>query len=248
MDKRKEIILEIVEKEGSVKLSTLSKKLFISESTIRRCVSAMEKEGLLLRSHGKAVAIKNSADDNTSLYERSNLALSKKRALALVASQRELKPNMVVMLDASTTAMQIVPSLKSHDGIIAVTTGVMTALKLTEENVRFVLSGGSSINESYSLVGQSAIDTLNLYNADICFVSCHGVSLDGFATDTSALENEVRLALMKRAKRKVLLIDDGKIGHTCWHNLCSLDAFDAVYCNSPLPLEIAKKVKEFILV
>lgn len=248
MDDKKEIILNILEKEGRVHLSVLAKRLFVSESTVRRYVSAMEKDGLLLRSHGKAMAINGSADGNASLLERASKALDVKRRLAKAAAERELRPNGVIMLDASTTAMQLVPYVKKCEGVIVITTGVMTACKLTEINARFVLSGGASVNESYSLVGRSAIDTINLYNADVCFVSCHGVSHDGFATDTSAPENEVRLAIMQRSKRKVLLIDGSKLNQTFWHNLCPLEAFDAVYCDVPLPKDIASSVKEFVLV
>lgn len=248
MDSRKEIILNILEKEGRASLSALAERLFVSESTIRRYVAALEKEGLLLRSHGKAMAVKSSADGNASLNERFGRALGVKRELARAAAEHELKPNSVIMLDASTTAMQLVPFIKHCEGVIVITTGVMTACRLTEANVRFVLSGGSSINESYSLVGQSAIDTVSLYNADVCFVSCHGVSPDGFATDTSAPENEVRLALMRRSKRRILLIDDSKLEQAFWHNLCPVCDFDAVYCNAPLPEALARQVKSFVLV
>ena len=97
-------------------------------------------------------------------------------------------------------------------------------------------------------VGQTAIDTVRAFNADVCFVSCHGLCENGLVTDTSVQENDVRRAILEQSKRKVLLIDSGKIGKGCWHNLCYISFFDDVFCDQPLPEPIAKHVKNFHLI
>ena len=100
----------------------------------------------------------------------------------------------------------------------------------------------------FCLIGPSALHTLKAYNADICFVSCHGLSKEGYVTDTSVPENEVRYAIMQQSKRKVLILDNTKIDNGFWHNLCSISEFDDVICNAPLPDPVLDKVKNFILV
>lgn len=115
-------------------------------------------------------------------------------------------------------------------------------------NLRFYSTGGRAINESSSFVGQTAIDALKNFNADVCFISCHGLSENGFVTDTSERENDVRSMIMKQSKRKVLLIDESKVGVNCRHNLCHVSDFDDVYCNSQLPPHIEKAIKSLHLV
>ncbi len=68
------------------------------------------------------------------------------------------------------------------------------------------------------------------------------------ATDTSVSENEVRYALMKQSRIKVLMMDNSKIDNGFWHNLCDISEFDCVICNTPLPEKIMAKVKKFMLV
>lgn len=164
-----------------------------------------------------------------------------KSALAEQASTL-IQDGFVVMLDASTTASHLVKYLERFKDIIVITCGIKTAYML---NIKFLCTGGESINKSFSLIGQSAISTIREYNADICFVSCHGLSPSGYATDTSVPENEIRHALMRQSRIKVLMLDNTKIDNGFWHNLCDISEFDAVICNEELPPKIMERVKNF---
>ena len=157
-----------------------------------------------------------------------------KSALAKQASTL-VQDGYVIMLDASTTASHLVKELERFKDIIVITCGIKTAYMLSQTNFKHICTGGECINKSYSLIGQSAISTVRQYNADICFVSCHGLSPSGMATDTSVSENEVRYALMKQSRIKVLMMDNSKIDNGFWHNLCDISEFDCVICNTPLP-------------
>ena len=100
------------------------------------------------------------------------------------------------------------------------------------------------INRSFSYTGPDALETVNHYNADIAFVSCRGVSKEGLVTDNSIEENEVRRAMLKRAKQRFLLCDGQKLGKTCLHNLGSLSDFDDVICDIALPKELSEQLKK----
>ena len=53
--KRREVILALLEENGKVYVNELAKEMEVSEKTIRRDLTKMEKEGLLVRSHGGAM-------------------------------------------------------------------------------------------------------------------------------------------------------------------------------------------------
>ena len=88
------------------------------------------------------------------------------------------------------------------------------------------------INGSYSYVGGDALSAISKYNADIAFFSCRGLSDDGIPSDTSIEENDVRRAMIKNAKRKILLCDSKKTGKTYLNNLCMPDEIDLVICDN----------------
>ena len=53
--KRREIILALLEENGKVSVNELARNMNVSEKTIRRDLTKMEQEGVLVRSHGGAV-------------------------------------------------------------------------------------------------------------------------------------------------------------------------------------------------
>lgn len=245
---RLEKILEIVKKQQSVDLKTLTKLLYASEATIRRDLCRLEKQGLILRSHGKAINIQHNADIATVFSQRKNIESKAKYKIAQQAIKTCMRDNFVVMLDASSTAMATIEFLKNYQGSIVLTSGIQTLFYLAQTDLKYYSTGGQSYHKSSSFIGQTAIDTVKTFNADVCFVSCHGLSETGFATDTSVFENDVRRALIQQSKRKVLLIDGTKINVGCYSNLCHISDFDDVFCNKPLPENILSQTKNFHLV
>lgn len=241
-------ILEILAETPSISVQALIQKLYASEATIRRDLKKLETKGLIIRPHGKIVRTATFAEKMTELNERENYQNSVKRKLAEVAVKTLTRDGNVIMLDASTTAMNCIPYLSDFNDIIVITSGIKTAMFLSQTAIKFYSTGGRAINSSYSYIGQTAIDTIKTFNADICFVSCHGLSEQGFATDTSERENDVRNAILNQSKRKVLLLDSSKIDKNCWHNLRHVSLFDDVFCNALLPEHILKSIKNFHLV
>ena len=245
---REKMILDILKQEGEASVESLRKRLFVSESTVRRELKAMEQSGLIVRPHGKAVLRIGFADKNAMFSQRENIALSIKDRLAHESVKNCISDGVVVFLDASSTAMQTVKYLNEYSDLIVITSGIKTLFELSKTSIKHFSTGGMAITASSSLVGQTAIDAVNSYNADVCFVSCNALSKDGYATDSSVLENDVRRAIMRRSKRKILLVDDSKIGKERWNNLCHVSEFDEVYCNAPLPEEIVGSIKSFKLI
>lgn len=245
-DREKEI-LKLLENNYSIGVKELAKQLYASEPTIRRDLIKLEKKELIIRAHGKVIINTRSADKNMALSAREHYMAGIKNSIARAASTL-IRDGNVIMLDASSTASYLIKYIENFKDVIVITSGIKTAYMLSQTGIKFICTGGECINESFSFIGQSAINTLKAYNADICFVSCHGLSETGVATDTSVYENDVRYAIMKQSKQRVLLFDDTKINNGFWHNLCDISEFDEVFCNHPLPDNILQKVKHFTLV
>ncbi len=240
--------MDYLKENSSVSVKRLTKLLFASEATVRRDLQKLEMKGHIIRTHGKAVRANSYADKKVDFDVREGEANPIKKKIAEAAVKDCAPDGSVVILDASSTAMHTVEFLSQKGDVIVITSGIKTAMLLSKTSIRFYSSGGKAVNGSYSFVGQTAIDTIKTFNADVCFVSCHGLSEDGFATDTSERENDVRKIMMEQSKRKVLLIDSSKIGKNCWHNLCHISEFDDVYCDAHLPENVERQIKSFHLI
>ena len=241
-------ILAKINEMQSVDIKTLMHLFYASEATIRRDLRTLEEEGLIIRSHGRALSVATQADATISFANRKQTAKAQKTLIAQSAIRDCVKEGYVIMLDASSTTMETVTFLKNHKDVIVMTSGIETLLHLAQTDLKYYSSGGQAFNKSYSFIGQTAIDTIKTMNADICFVSCHGLSENGYATDNSIFENDVRKAILTQSRRKVLLIDSTKINKNCYSNLCHISDVDDVYCDKELPEHIQNQVKNFHLV
>ena len=247
-ENRERAVLDALKEKQSISINTLKKLLYVSDSTIRRTLASMEEKGLIIRSHGKVCSLSVYANKNTSFFERESFEKSVKSKIAERAVRDAVKDGYVIMIDASSTAMCAVESLKLYNDLIVITSGIKTIYYLNESDIRYISTGGRAINASYSFVGQTAINTIRTFNADVCLLSCHGLSETGYATDTSEEENFVRRAMMENSKRKILLIDGTKENKGFYHNLAHISEFDDVYCNVKLSDKILKTIKNFHLV
>ncbi len=248
-NEREKEILRVLGARLEMTIDDLAKALYVSASTVRRSLHILEKKNLIIHSYGKVRINRLQANDTTSYRLRDGLMYDAKEMLAqAIAKSGLIQDGNVVMLDASTTVAHLTNHLKAFIDITVITSGIRSLCILDDLEIPFISTGGIPVLKSHSFTGQHAIDVIRSYNADVCFVSCHGLSEDGFASDPSAAENDVRKEMLKQSKKKVLIIDGTKINKTCFHNLCHVSAFDEVFCNQALPQEIMKQVKSFHLI
>ena len=237
---REEQILNILSEYDEIPLIALAEQLFVSLPTLRRDLIKLEKKGLIVKKYGSVSLIKNPADAQIAFSFRAEEQNSSKHIMAKRAAQ-QIKDGDTVMLDASTSTYFIVPYLTELKNIIVITSGAKTALLLAQYGIPNICTGGRMINKSFSYTGSDALETISHYNADIAFVSCRGLSMDGEVSDNSIEENEVRRAMLKHSRRKILLCDGRKIGKIYLHNLCDASVFDEIICDTALPERLTKR-------
>ncbi len=219
----------------------LARKLYVSEPTVRRDLTALQDKGIVTKMYGGAVL--NAA---TSFYEIPfSLRASEKSDIKYgIAKQAAdfIEDGMVVMLDGSTSAYHMVPYLARYKNLTVITSGAKTALMLAEANIRTFCTGGQMIIHSYSYVGEQAEDFIRNFNADILFFSCHGLDSDGRMTDNAIEEANLRKVMLRHAKRKILLCDSGKIGKRCLYNMGEVGNIDSVISDIRLPTRITEMI------
>lgn len=247
LNERQKNILSFLEEKKTVEVSALTELLYASAATVRRDLKKLEEKGLIVRSHGRAVSTRQYSGGNSAFDTRMLLASEAKNRMAKAAVEQLVRTGDVVMLDASSTVAHTVEYLTSKQ-VTVITSGIQTLSLLAATDLNFYSTGGRAVKGSYSLVGQNAIEYVGSFNADICILSCHGLTPSGNACDTSEPELELRRAMMKSAKKSVLIIDGSKIDKTCFQNLCHISQFDYVFCDKELPEEIAKTIKNLIIV
>ena len=226
MASRQQELLEILGRERSASVTSLARRLYASEPTIRRDLIALEEQGYLKRVHGGAVI--GGAPDREIPYDVRESEQSTAKTVMAQKAAKYLFKGAVVFLDGSSSAAHMIEPLSQVDDVLVVTSGAKTALRLAEKGIRVISTGGQMITKSFSWVGSHAEACIRSMRADVAFFSCRGLSEDGEMTDPSIEENNIRRLMIERAKTKVLLCDSHKFGKQYAYSLGFSDTLDAV--------------------
>lgn len=228
-DTKDKQILDAVSK-GFVSVSQLSSRLFMSEATVRRRLNALEKNGLVIRTHGGAIPSPESK--NPPLASRTLKFNDKKEKIAEEAVAL-MEDGYMVFADSSSTVQYLLPKLSRFKDITVCTNSLCAAAILMENDIHCIFFGGDVIPSQQACNSEETGEMIDRINADIFFFSCDALSDDGLLTDNSKIACGLRRRYMKKSRLKVLLIDDSKLGKKYTHTLCTLDEVDFVICNIP---------------
>ena len=149
MINRQQELLEILRQEQSATVSSLARRLYASEPTVRRDLAALEAQGYLKRVHGGAVI--GGAPDREIPYEVRAGEQEQAKAVMARRAAKFLHKGDVVFLDGSSSAAHMVEPLREVEDVLVVTSGARTALRLAECGVRVIATGGQMITRSFNL-------------------------------------------------------------------------------------------------
>src|SRR4051794_12906122 len=168
---RHQMILEALRIKNTVKLQELVELTNSSESTIRRDLTQLEEGKFLKRVHGGAARLQGKLQE-PSMTEKSSKNLQAKREIAQYAGSL-VEEGDCIYLDAGSTIFEMIPFLPSS--IVVVTNGLMHANELLDRNIKTFLLGGYIKPTTKAMVGRGALESLEQYRFDKCFMGVNGI-------------------------------------------------------------------------
>ena len=118
-------ILHQLTRHGSMEVNALSQVLQVSPSTVRRDLTALERSGLLVRTHGMA-QLPSPIRYELPFEERAARQVEAKRKIAALA-QSLVKPGDTVGLSGGTTATELARHLRAMEDVTIVTNALNIA-------------------------------------------------------------------------------------------------------------------------
>jgi len=219
-------IVDAVLSGGVTSVRDLASQLSVSESTIRRDLRLLDRNGELTRTYGGAV-IAARRDSRPSEIPEQPFALvlgaGASRKDAMAARAAELVPDdSVVLLDIGVTTTLLARHLRGRPiTVITSNVGVLDELR-DDDAVRLVMLGGVLRRNYQTLVGSLTESALAQINADMVFLSCTGIRPNGRVVDDMAVEAPIKLAMFEAAECRVLFADEERFpGHGSFR-VCSV--------------------------
>lgn len=207
---RRQLILDLLLRDGSVRVPDLSARLKVSEVTIRRDLELLEEEHLLERTHGGAVSSRRMrAEPRYSAKHFQNM--EQKRAIGAAAAAL-VEPGETIFIHSGSTTLQIFRHL-SKPNLRIITSNAGAIAEVQGRNLDLTVVGGQYRERSHSFVGPLASAGLQRYYASKCFIGVDGVSRQYGLTTPSLDEAEVARTMIERTHGQVVVVADfSKIG------------------------------------
>lgn len=218
-------VIKELQQQRAVYVKQLAKKFYVSESTIRRDLTQLEKEGYLRRTCGGAV-ISDQKNNETPFAIRKIEKHTEKDSMGALAAQL-VKDDMFILLDSSSTVLHMLKYLTGKNNLRIVTTSAQVALNFVGmPNAQVYCSGGWMNSYSGGFYGETAKQSIEGYITDIMFISARAISIEHGVTDISEEETEIRHTMLKKTKKVVLLCDSSKFDQESFKLVCELDKID----------------------
>ncbi|WP_135552502.1 DeoR/GlpR family DNA-binding transcription regulator [Paenibacillus cymbidii] len=207
---RRETIVQLLQEKKQIVVKELAKQLNVSEGTLRTDLKILEEEGALERTHGGAILPRTHVADHRA-SSRSDLNREEKKRIGQAAAAL-VRPGQCVILDASSTALELSRHLVDYDYLTVVTNGIEAALELNRNpRINVIMIGGVLRPSSRTIEGLLGKSILSDIHADLFFTSAEGFSLEAGMTDFSVYESELKKLMAENAGRVVAMLDYTKL-------------------------------------
>jgi DeoR family fructose operon transcriptional repressor len=222
---RQQLILSEIKEKGSVKISALMKTFTASESTIRRDLEELERQGWIKRVHGGAILLQHMTVEPSNT-DKSILFAEEKEAIGKLAAEL-VEEHASLIVDAGTTTAAFARHLQTPN-LKILTNAMNIADILSAKQYNVLVSGGLLKPTTNAMVGETAIETLSHFRADLCFLAMNGISDEDGLTTPDLQEAWVKKAMIRSARKVILLADSSKFGRTTFTRVADIQAVHTV--------------------
>ncbi|MDO0928996.1 DeoR/GlpR family DNA-binding transcription regulator [Streptomyces sp. TG1A-8] len=250
-EQRRALILDEVRRRGGVRVNELTRKLGVSDMTVRRDLDALARQGVLEKVHGGAVPVVEASSHEPGFEAKSGLELSAKEDIARAAA-RLVTPGTAIALSGGTTTYALAQHLLEVPDLTVVTNSVRVAdvfhaaQRATGQRqgaATVVLTGGVR-TPSDSLVGPVADRAIAALHFDLLFLGVHGISAEAGLSTPNLAEAETNRRLVQSARRVVVVADHTKWGTVGLSSFAALEQVDTLVTDAGLPAEARAEVSE----
>lgn len=252
-EQRRALILDEVRRRGGVRVNELTRKLGVSDMTVRRDLDALARQGVLEKVHGGAVPVVEASTHEPGFEAKSGLELTAKEDIARSAAEL-VAPGTAIALSGGTTTYALAHQLVDVPDLTVVTNSVRVAdvfhaaqrTSGPRQGAATVVLTGGVRTPSDSLVGPVADQAIAALHFDMLFLGVHGISVEAGLSTPNLAEAETNRRLVQSARRVVVVADHTKWGVVGLSSFAALEQIDTLVTDSGLESEARSEIAEHL--
>ena len=254
IERRMEIV-KIINMHKSATVAEIVEWIGASPATVRRDLTWLDEQGLIMRTHGGATAIDYSSQallrgSVPSYEQRLNEYMEEKRSIGQCAAGH-IHDGETIILDASTTNHYVLPFLTKKRDLTIITNSLYISNELmtigeANPSLTVICSGGTLYRRSHSFIGMVAEQALSQFYVDKAFIGLRGVSLHHGLTSPFPEEIPIKRQMIKCAKEVFILADHTKFNVTSASLIAPLNIVHTLITDAGATHEIVRQMSSII--
>jgi DeoR/GlpR family transcriptional regulator of sugar metabolism len=242
---RKQRVTSVVKKVGFITVPDIAAELAVSEMTIRRDLIELEREGLIMRTRGGALAPepRQIMDREEPKYEaRLRLNQAAKQRIA-AAAYSVIGDARTIVLDVGTTTYHLASLIAGGPDVKTFTNSMRIATLLASGKQDVYVPAGPVRSDELSICGPAAVSHFGRLHFDIAFIGVSGVSPLGLF-DYSIEEAEMKRVFIKQSARRVVVCDATKFDRMSLVQIAAMNEIDMLITDAEPQGSIGKALKD----
>ncbi|AUZ86375.1 transcriptional regulator [Arthrobacter agilis] len=227
---RKADLAAYVDEVGRVTVADLAAHFDVSIDTIRRDLDQLDRENVLVRTHGGAVSAAERAGRDREIDVRLSMQTAEKEAIAQLAVEL-VTDGSVLMINAGTTSLAVARALRNHRNLTIATNNLRIPAEISPAVFRdLYLFGGAVRTLTQATTGPVTLrmnaNTPEVdIRCDIALIAVGAVDVSGYSA--SNLGDATMMAdMVRRADRTAILADSTKLGRRLFAQIVPLEGAD----------------------
>ena len=230
-------VLTILNEAGSARILDLSRRLNVTEETIRRNVRRLEDQGLVRKVHG-GVYLKDWVAEPTFAMRLKEQPEAKQRIGRAVAAL--IPDGASLMLDIGSTTAFVAQALRGHQNLLVVTNSLTVAQSLCMLNGnRVFMAGGELRSHDGGAFGAEALAFVRRFRVDYAVLSAASVDARAGFLLHDLGEAEFSRAIVDCAATSIIAADATKFGRPAPIRIGEPDLFHKLVTDAAPPPDIA---------
>jgi DeoR family transcriptional regulator of aga operon len=239
---RRAKIVELLERQGQVKVNDLSQSFNVSDVTIRNDLDQLEEKGLLIRTRGGGIKTQRVKID----YQFSNeskLHFKVKQAIGKKAAEL-ISENDTIIIDSGSTTQEVAHNLSQFHSLTVITNALNIAGQFVNNpNIKLIILGGILKHSSLSLIGPIAEDSLKNLYCDKVFLGVNGIDTRYGISTTNIEDAHLNKMMMSISKEVVVVTDSSKFLKRSFATIAPVTDVDIVITDSNIPEQELKNLQ-----
>jgi DeoR family fructose operon transcriptional repressor len=240
---RKADLAAYVEQAGEVTVGDLAEHFAVSIDTIRRDLDQLDREGVVIRTHGGAVSAADAQLKDRALDVRLRMQTEEKDKIARLAAGL-IDDGAVIMLNAGTTTLALARALRNHHDLTIATNNLRIPAEIAPSAFRDLYVFGGAVRAITQATtgpvafrmtaGGPEVDI----RCDLALIAVGAVDQNGYSTSNlgdAAMMGE----MIQRAERVAVLADSSKFDRRLFAQVTPLDRADFLVTDTAPSGELA---------